>query len=126
MDALIVKKRWLDLILSNDPDQVKDWEIRGSRTNKRGEILLIESGSGLIVGKTEITGCTGLDYVDFVSHEKHHKIPPAMCGNELPYPNTFAWILKNSKRFEKPIPYKHPQGAVIWVNIPDEIVKGAV
>ena len=41
MDALIIRQPWLGLILSGK----KTWEIRGSRTNKRGPIALIESGS---------------------------------------------------------------------------------
>ena len=35
----------------------------------------------------------------------------------FPYKNTYAWIISNAKKYEKPIPYKHPMGAVIWVNI---------
>ncbi|MBQ7307748.1 MAG: hypothetical protein IJW82_04385 [Clostridia bacterium] len=36
---------------------------------------------------------------------------------QLPYKSTYAWIISDSKRYEKPIPYKHPMDAVIWVNI---------
>lgn len=121
-DALIIKGHWLSLIFAEKSP--KDWEIRGSRTEKRGKILLIESGSGLIVGQTELTGCTGLDLVDFTYNERHHKIPDSLHNYKLPYPNTFAWQIKNSKRYKEPIPYAHPQGAVIWVKIPAEILEG--
>jgi hypothetical protein len=33
--------------------------------------------------------------------------------------NTHAWILTNPQLFAEPVPYKHPQGAVIWVNLPE-------
>ena len=50
MKALIIKKPWIDNIL----DGKKTWEIRGSKTNIRGQIELIQSGSGLVVGSCEI------------------------------------------------------------------------
>lgn len=46
MDALIIKKQFLDKIFSGK----KTWELRGSRTHKRGRIALIESGSGPCYG----------------------------------------------------------------------------
>ena len=38
----------------------------------------------------------------------------------------FGWILKNPVRLEKPINYKHPWGAVIWVKVdlPVEVKNG--
>jgi hypothetical protein len=30
---------------------------------------------------------------------------------------TYRYILKNPVKFKKPKPYKHPKGAVIWVNL---------
>ena len=47
MDGLIVKKRWLNLILSGK----KTIEIRGSNTKKIGQpIYLLESGTNLVKG----------------------------------------------------------------------------
>ena len=40
--ALVVKKKWLDLILAGR----KTWEIRGSSTSKRGWIHFAESQAG--------------------------------------------------------------------------------
>ena len=40
--ALVVKKKWLDLILAGQ----KVWELRGSPTAKRGWIHLAESQAG--------------------------------------------------------------------------------
>ncbi|WP_245604640.1 hypothetical protein [Paucisalibacillus globulus] len=42
---------------------------------------------------------------------------------ELPYKKTYAWVLANPRMYQEPIPYNHPMGAVIWVNLP-EFVNG--
>ena len=56
MKALIVKKLWIDYILDGN----KVWEIRGSNTKIRGEIELIQSGTGLVVGKCNLIDCIEL------------------------------------------------------------------
>gem|GEM_PF-5317678 len=38
----------------------------------------------------------------------------------------YAWAMKNVRRFEQPIAYKHPAGAVIWVTLTDANVAGGV
>ena len=55
MRALVIKKPWPDKILAG----TKTWEIRGSRTNIRGTVGLIESRSGTVVGVCEVVDCVG-------------------------------------------------------------------
>jgi len=113
--AFIVKKKWLDLILDGDKEGFKLWEVRGCDTKVRGRVGLIESGTGLIVGNVEITGSSLLLKEDFDMFRKYHKIP---CRyEELTYKKPHVWYMKNPIRFKEPIPYKHPQGAVIWVKL---------
>ena len=109
--ALIVQKVWSDKIFDlNDP---KTWEMRSTKTSIRGTIGIIEAGSGLIVGSVEIVACLQhpLEYPAFFINE--HKVENLSLLNKWCY----AWILSNAKRFDKPIPYTHPKGAVIWVKI---------
>lgn len=61
MDALIIKKEFLDKIFSVK----KTWEIRGSRTHNRGIIGLIESESSMVVGVCELVDCKMLSADDF-------------------------------------------------------------
>ena len=108
MDCLIIKKKWLDLILSGK----KTLEIRGSRIHKRGKIGLIESGSGEIKGTCELVDCIGpLSKNDFKKNQNKHQ---SKLSN---YKTTYAWVLTKPKRFSKPKKYKHPQGAVMWVKL---------
>lgn len=110
--GLIIKKRWLDLILSGQ----KVWEIRGSNTKNIGLIGLIESGTGKIIGTAELTAIRALTLKEYQESQSFHCIPEGLTQT-APYKNIYAWELKNAVRFEKPIPYSHPQGAVIWVNL---------
>ena len=108
MDGLIIKKFWLNKILAGD----KTWEIRGSRTHKRGEIYLIQSGSGTIVGKGSLVDCKGpLSVEELKETYPLHQIEDLSI---VKYQKVYAWVLKDAERIEE-VPYVHPQGAVIWV-----------
>jgi len=107
--GLIIKKKWLDKIF----DEGKVWEMRSARTKITGNIGLIESGTGLIVGECELTGCSERPIPKHKDLIKYHKIEDM----ELLDKWKWAWFLYKAKRYDKPIPYKHPQGAVIWVNL---------
>lgn len=105
--ALIIKKEWLDLIF----DGGKVWEMRTYGTNIRATVGVVESGTGLIVGEVTIVGSMLISPVK--KHIRSHKVEDL----ELIKKWKWAWILEDAKRYETPIPYKHPKGAVIWVNI---------
>lgn len=50
MDGLIIKHKWLELILSGK----KTIEIRGSDTKKKGQVIyLLESGTSKVVGTSD-------------------------------------------------------------------------
>lgn len=107
--ALIIKGNWLDKIFHNN----KTWEMRSSRTNIRGKIGLIESGSGQIVGEAEITHCFPITDGMKISCQSEHQVYDLRLLKKWRY----AWVLSNVKKYDKPIPYTHPRGAVIWVKI---------
>jgi hypothetical protein len=108
MKGLIIKDPWIDLIL----DGLKPWEIRGSNTSHRGHTELIKSTTGLRYGKGDLIGTKQLSPLDMHYYfDKHH------VTDEVSYPKIWAWIFENVLWHPEPIPYKHPQGAVIWVNL---------
>jgi hypothetical protein len=107
--GLIIKKEWLDKIFNNG----KHWEMRSTRTNIRGIIKLIESGSGEIVGECMLAGCHEVTE-DIAPHTfESHQVEDLSLLKKW----RWAWRICNVKKYEKPVPYKHPQGAVIWVNL---------
>ena len=116
LDALIILKVHLDKILSGK----KTWELRGSKCHKRGKIALIESKSGTVVGSATLIDCIGpLSVAEFNRNIKKSKVNKIKSKKDSFYKNTYAWVLKDAKRFKTPIKYKHKLGCVIWhkVNI---------
>ena len=112
MKGLIIKEKWINLIFSG----AKCWEIRGGSTKIRGQIYLIQSGTKHIYGVAELVDCIELDLNTYKNSKQKHCIDDC---DELPYKKTYAWVIKNAKRLEHPMPYRHPNGAIIWVNIDD-------
>lgn len=113
MDGLIIKPKWADLILNGQ----KIWEIRGSRTTKRGTIGIIKSGSGMVFGTVKLTNCIPCTVGRFMAYKQKHCIEDERAA--FHYNQAWAWVVKNPLIFPEPVPYKHPQGAVIWVKLPE-------
>ena len=111
MRALVIREDPLRDIL----DGKKTWEIRGTSTTFPERIGLIQSKSKRIVGICDLVGCEGpLTMSEMVANVRKHQ---SVLGSEMPYRNTHAWVLKSARRLAKPIPYKHPWGAIIWVRL---------
>ena len=115
MNGLIIRSPWVEMIL----DGQKTWEIRGRATHVRGPIALIRGGSGLVVGTCELVDVVGpFTLADLRDNAGKAGLQPGE-PTALPYKTTYAWVLRNAKKFSSPRPYEHPSGAVIWVRLPD-------
>ncbi len=109
--ALVVKKRWLDLILAGK----KDWEIRGAQTARRGWIHLAESkASGQLMGRARLVDCKPVSRRSFTKHFRHHCVTNLA---DVMYEKIYAWVLQGAERFEKPTDNEHQHGAAIWVKV---------
>lgn len=113
MRALIIRPEPLEQVLAGE----KTWEIRGRRCRVRGEIALIAKGTGKVVGCCDLLGCQGpLTAEEFRRNARKAGLRPAEAKLGY-YRTTFAWVLGNVRRVEPPVPYRHPSGAVIWVQL---------
>lgn len=115
MKALIIRDPWVGLILEGS----KTWETRSRATRIRGRIALARQGTGLLVGTAELVDVLAPLTLDDLLRTQHlHGIPaeraPAVAADGWLTP----WVLANVQRFETPVPYAHPRGAVTWVNVP--------
>jgi hypothetical protein len=70
----------------------------------------------MVYGTADLINTKMLMYEDFIENEDKHCIP-IVENMPKPYKKTYAWIFTNAVRFKEPVKYKHPQGAVIWVNL---------
>lgn len=114
--ALIVKKEHLDKFFVDHQmyGEPKTMEMRSSKTNIRERIQLIESGSGFIVGETTLYDCTeklSIHKCRWLSSQ--HQVDEI----ELLEKWCFGWRIKETVKYENPIPYEHPKGAMIWVKV---------
>ena len=110
--ALIIKPRWLNEIYFNG----KYWEMRSSATAKRGTFGFIEQGAGLITGQFDlIDSLPPILPEEYQKHYSKHRIPGDLGHLRDKY--VYPWVMSNIIKFDDPVPYSHPQGAVIWVNI---------
>lgn len=110
MRGLIIKKEWLDLILSGK----KTIEVRSSKTSCIGEtIYLLESKTHLVRGTCKIQKVEKLDETKWNETKDKHLVPCEF--NQLPYKKSYGWYLQDVTKLDKEFSYSHPKGAVIWV-----------
>lgn len=121
--ALLIREPFISLILMSR----KRWELRGTPTKIRGRIGLVKSGSGLILGECEIVGCDGpIDHSALLnspnlSSEEREALrrdgrPPYLeKGSHTS--KTYAWILSQPRVYREPVSYRHPSGAIIFVDL---------
>ncbi len=101
---MILKKQWLDMILSG----CKTIELRG-QTAKSGPVWL--GNEQKLHGRARIQRSQRLTYPQLVELQQQHRVPPTT----LPYPKTYALYLENVRPLKHRIPFWHPRGAIGWV-----------
>jgi ASCH domain len=119
MKAIIVDEPWISLILRGE----KTWEMRKGNCNHRGPIALIRKGSGQVVGTANIVGSLpSLSQPEtYAAGEPHHRIPPDRQTRAREDGWTTPWVIGDAKPLTRPVNYKHPYGAVIWVNLDPDV-----
>lgn len=116
MKALIIRDPWVGLILEGS----KTWEMRSRATRIRGRIALARQGSGLLVGTAELVEVRPPLTIEELLCTRHlHGIPLEQAHAVAADGWLVPWVLAGVRRFEVPLPYAHPRGAVTWVNVPD-------
>lgn len=114
VQALLVRQPWVSLLCRGE----KTWELRGSRTHKRGRVALVASGEGgRIVGGATLVACHGpLSAEQLEQTQALHRVPAA-AGAGRRYRHVWAWEFAAAASLPLPVAYVHPPGAVIWVNL---------
>ena len=115
MKALVIDEPWISLILRGE----KTWEMRKGVCKLRGPIALIRKGSGQVVGTAEVRDCRPplMTREAYAEAEPYHRIPPERQERAFADGWRTPWVLGNARPLSRPVRYKHPSGAVIWVNL---------
>ena len=90
----------------------------------RGPFALIKMRTGLIAGTAEMIGCEAppVTAEAYATAEAMRRIPAARQVQALADGWRTPSVLKAAKALLGPIPYSHPNGAVIWVNLSDSVL----
>ena len=116
--ALLVREPWVSLLCRGE----KTWELRGSRTHKRGRVALVSAGTGgWVVGGATLVGCHGpLSAAQLAAAEALHCVPRGGTAAGR-YKTVYAWEFAAAEELAVPLRYDHPAGAVIWVTLPEPV-----
>lgn len=118
MKGLIIAEPWIGYIL----DGSKTWEMRSKATKVRGKIALIRKGSGVVCGVANLVGVEfPLSQAEMLATTDKHRIPAEMIGSGEVAKWCIPWVLSDVQALARPVPYKHRSGAVIWVELDDEV-----
>jgi hypothetical protein len=118
--GLVIDEPWIGCILSGQ----KDWEMRSGATAFRGWFGLIRKGSGMVVGVARLVGVEAPKSADeMIASIERHRIPEAKIRDGSVAKWTTPWVIADVRHLRQPVPYKHPNGAVKWVQLEPKVVE---
>lgn len=116
--GLVIDDPWITYILNGS----KTWEMRSSVTAQRGWVGLIRKGTGEVHGIARVVGCgAALSETAMLKTIERHQIPERMIRSGAASKWVVPWELANVIRLPQPVPYRHRNGAVIWVGLEPEV-----
>lgn len=119
LSAIPIREPFIDQILEGS----KTWELRSKFTKKIGPVALIRSGSGTVVATANLSKVIQL--TADIAYKNYRKMGEQKLSYDeaIGYEDFYAWVLKDVVPFKKPVPYKHPYGAVTWVTLDEPTTK---
>jgi hypothetical protein len=112
MKGLVVDEPWVSMIIAGE----KIWEMRSRNTQVRGRIALIKKGSKTVVGVADLVGTLPkLSRAELKANVDKHRVSESYIGED--FKHSTAWVLERAQPLREPVRYRHPAGAVIWVNL---------
>lgn len=117
--GLVVDDPWIGYLL----DGSKTWEMRSSVPSFRGWFGLIRKGTGAVHGIARLADVgRPLSAEEMLASIDRHRIPAEMIRSGKVAKWNTPWIIADARRLPVPVPYRHPYGAVTWVNFDPEVV----
>ena len=127
IEGLAIREPWIGLLLSGR----KTWEMRARPESYRGWIGLIRSKSDRVKTSSLKTGCvSGIARLDDVGDRlspdemvetfDKHRVPEEMIRGE-DFKWFTPWKLTDIRKLREPVPYDHPNGAVLLFDLDPEV-----
>jgi hypothetical protein len=118
MNGLVIAEPWVSRIVAGE----KSWEMRSRSTGVRGRIGLIRKGSKTVIGVADLVGVLPkLSRSELIENVPRRRVPASEIGED--FKHAPAWVLEHVWPLRDPVPYRHPPGAVIWVNLDPEVAE---
>jgi hypothetical protein len=115
---LVVAEPWATLLVDGE----KTWELRTTSTKIRGLIGVAAKSSGTIIGAVDLVDVHGpFTSTEIAPYEHFHRVPASSTSTYSGPKGLYGWEVTSAVRFDPPIPYGHPQGAIIWVLLDPKI-----
>lgn len=112
--GLLLREPWASALVEGR----KTMELRGAKTAHRGRTAIIRAGTGLVIGEASLVDVRGpFTRSDLAVSMDEHRVRVDWDTADIPYRKTYGWIFAAAVAYEVPTPYRHPAGAVIWVNL---------
>ncbi|MGY4573735.1 hypothetical protein [Bradyrhizobium sp. USDA 3256] len=119
--GLIIADPWIGYILGG----TKDWEMRSSSSSHRGWFGLIRKGTGAVHGVARLIDVGGpLSVGQMITSVERHRIPERMIRSGEVAKWNIPWKLADIRQLMRPVPYRHKNGAVTWVELDDAAIEG--
>lgn len=116
--GLIIADPWIGYILEGD----KTWEMRSRRCSYRGWFSLIRKGTGAVFGVARLVDSGHpLSRDEMISAIEKHRIPESEVLSGAVDCWNIPWIISDVTKLDTPIPYRHKNGAVTWVEIAPDV-----
>ena len=115
--ALYVRPEWCRAIFAG----AKRWELRSTRTTKRGPVCIAESGARRLVGRAVIVDCfaVGAHGADGrwapVGTRGRGEVGAQAARIVDRYQRLFAWVLADVEAFEPPLRRLEPCSSQTWL-----------
>jgi hypothetical protein len=98
--------------------------MRAWGTSHRGWFALIWKGMGDIYGVANLVDVLPpIDEDRMVANPHRHRISEELIRSGEVEGWTTPWVLSDVIRLPRPVRYKHPSGAVTWVNLEDHVIQ---
>nr|WP_274600804.1 ASCH domain-containing protein [Ectothiorhodospira shaposhnikovii] len=115
---MIIADPWIGHIL----DGTKTWEMRSASVSHRGWFGLIRKGTGAVYGVARLTDVGApLSLEEMVSTYERHRIPERQIRSGEVAKWNIPWKLEDVRRLASPVPYRHRNGAVTWVELGQDV-----